>query len=93
VRQLTQRDVIASGGLYTTQDLEITLTPAFSTAVLTGGLSVLSLDPATTSHPQEIFFKVTGPGYPSGAWFKKIGQNFSEALTYKITLRKTAEVV
>lgn len=94
VRQLSQRDVIASGGLYSTQDFEVTLTPSFTVGDVSGGVAVSSFEPSTTSHPQEIFFKLTGPGIPeNGAWFKKVGQNISESVTLRITLKKTAEVL
>ncbi len=91
VRQLTQRDVIASGGLYSTQDYEVTLTPDFTSGDLTGGISASVLDPDVGSHPQEIFFQLTGPGSP-GSFYKKVGQDISNILTYKITLRKTGEI-
>lgn len=89
VHQLTQRDAIASGGLYSTQDFEIIVTPDF----LTGGFTASQLDPPPDGSPKEVLFLLTGPGIQGTAVFKKIGQDFSGVATYKITLRKTGEIV
>ncbi len=94
VRQLGQRDVIASGGLYSTQDFEVTLTPDFTVGSVSGGIAAATFDPSSGATPQEVFFLLTGPGIPeNGAWFKKVGQNISGTLTTRITLKKTAEVL
>lgn len=93
VKQLSQKDVVASGGFFQDQDLEITFTPSYDVACGSGGFNTSFFDPPTTNNPTELFFKVYGPGLPSiGAWYKKINQRIDSKITYKITIRKTAEL-
>ena len=93
VKQLTQKDIVASGGLYSDQDLEITITASYDVVCGTGGYDPSFFDPLPTSSPIEIYFKVYGPGLPSiGAWYKKISQRLDSATTYKIIIRKTGEL-
>lgn len=92
VKQLTQQDVIASGGLYQDQDLEVSLTPEFTVNAVTGGVTVQTFDPPVGAAPTEVAFIVEGPGLPEGgSVFKKIGQRVDSELTYRITLRNTGE--
>lgn len=93
VRQLTEKDVVASGGLYSDQDFEILLTPAFVSSCGIGGYLVSAFDPSTSSNPTEVFFNIKGPGLPAtGGWYKKISQDVSSALTNTFIIRKTAEI-
>jgi hypothetical protein len=93
VRYLSQREIIASAGLYQALDLEVTLTADYSPVDGYGGVAIATLSPVPTSAPTEVLFKVTGPGLPSaGGWFKMIGLNANSALTYKIILRNTGMV-
>ena len=91
VEQLNQKDIIASGGLYQDQDLKIgPITPAFTENALQKGFDPATLDP-TTSGANEVLFKITGPNFPTGAWFKKIGQEIVKAnFHYFVILRKNA---
>lgn len=89
VRVLSQRDVILSGGLYNSNDLEVTLTPAYEDGDTDGGYLFNALDPAPGASPQEVVFIVTGDGLPTGgAVFKKIGTRVTP-FTYLITIRNT----
>lgn len=84
VKKISQREVIASGGLYQAQDLEVTLTAAYSG----GGYATTDFDPTPTSSPTEVYFRVEGPGIPSGGCkFKKVAQTVDSALTYRLVLR------
>lgn len=88
VRQLTAKDVVASGGLYTAADYEVgPITPAYSG----GGYDPSAFDPPETANT-EVFYQLTGPGFPEGAWFRKVGSDVSKNFRYTFVLRKTAEV-
>ncbi len=93
VQMLSSRDIIASGGLYTDQDLKIgPITPPFVGSTLDGS-AITIFDPTPGDVPTEIFFKITGPGYPTaGAWFKKVAQDVTGNFRYMFTVRKTAEI-
>jgi hypothetical protein len=82
VRQLSEREILASGGLYQDQDLELVLTADYAT----GGTSLATLEPETNTQPQEIFFKV------GDHWYKKVSQKVDSAHTYRLTLRKLGKV-
>ena len=100
VRQLTQREIIASGGAYNDQDLKIgPLTPPF---VVTGDApyqgatadnsSANIFDPPTQIAATEVFFKIEGRNMPAGGrWYKKIGQDLTRPLHYEFTVRNTGE--
>lgn len=86
VEQISQKMIIASGGLYQDQDLKVgPITPSFNG----GGFSADVLDPAMNGS-REIHFKVTGPDSPDGAWYKKIGQEVVYGnFHYHLILRKS----
>jgi hypothetical protein len=93
VVMLSSRDIMASGGLYTDQDLKIgPITPPFTGSTVDGN-DITVFDPTPNESPTEIFFLITGPGYPEeGAWFKKIAQDVTGNFRYMFTVRKTAEI-
>lgn len=93
VTSITMRDVVASAGLYTDQDMRVgPITPPFAGSVLDGD-AITVFDPAVGANPTEIFFNIVGPGYPAGgAWFKKISQDVSKSYRYTFIVRKTAEI-
>lgn len=81
VREVPTKDVVASGGLYTQQDLKVgPFTPDWSG----GGIDEAIIDPVPGSSPREVFFKVTGSGMGNGRWYKRIHDetlpNFSRIL-------------
>lgn len=85
VVQVTSRDIIASGGLYQEQDLRIgPLTPS--------KVVVPDFDPPMGTQPLELFFRITGPGYEGGAWFKKVNQLTTRPFRYEVVVRATAEL-
>lgn len=94
VQLVTARDVIASGGLYTDQDLKIgPITPPYTGSGKDNN-DITVFDPTPNASPVEIFFRVTGPGFPAeGAWFKKISQNVMGNFRYTFVVRKTGEIV
>jgi len=92
VRNVSQRDAIASGGLYTDQDLEIgPITPPF--VGLDEGNSLSELDPPMAATAREILYRIAGPGMndPAGDYFEKIGQRADRPFRYVLTVRKTAQ--
>lgn len=93
VRQLTQKDVVASAGLYSLQDFEIgPITPPYVGSVADGD-AITVFDPALGAQPTEIFFNIRGPGFPAtGGWFKKKGQDVTKSYRYMFTVSKTSEI-
>lgn len=92
VRQLTETDAVNSGGVYSSQDIEVgPITPPFAGSTLDNdAIGIFEPQPGTS--PVEIFFRVTGPGLPAGgASFKKISQKVDKAFRYMFILRKTGE--
>jgi len=87
VRQVSQKDIIASGNLYQDQDLKVgPMTPPYTGSTKDDD-QILIFDPASTP-PESLHFFVTGPGYASGAWFKKIGDKVDGPISWFIFLRK-----
>lgn len=87
VRQVSQKDIIASGNLYQDQDLKVgpITPPYFGSAKDDDQISIF--DPVSAP-PESIHFFVTGPGYANGAWFKKVADKVDGPLTWFIFLRK-----
>jgi hypothetical protein len=87
VAQLSQRDVIASGGLYQDQDLRIgPLTPPFTG----GGTAITTFDPASVGPAATVMFRITGPGCEGGALYRKVGQDVAGNFRYSIIVRRMA---
>lgn len=87
VKQITEKDAVLSGGLYSNQDLKIgPLTPPF----IVGGVRYDLLDPAQNPGT-EFFFRLTGPGLPdSGAWYERLSDEKDSSLHIYVIVRKTA---
>ena len=81
-RSMSSRDVIASGGRYQADDIRVgPLSP--------NNVAVATIDPATSSSPTEIKYKITGPGTASGGdWYVRVGDEVDHALHRYIVLRK-----
>lgn len=91
VEQLTQRDVMASGGLYQDLDFRVgPLTPV-SSSFPSVGVDPSTFDPAPVGANVEVLFTVTGPGMPNGAFFKKVSQEVARNFRFTLVLRKTGE--
>lgn len=95
VRQLSQKDVIASGGLYSDIDFRIgPLTPQFVNPIdgLTYGTLPTDVEKTVQATPQDIQIIIKGPGMKdqtNGDAFKIIGSDFSHNFGYFFTVRKT----
>lgn len=90
VRQVSQKEIVASGGHYQDQDLKIgPITPPYAGS-LKDDDQILQFDPPVMKGvPTEILFLVTGPNMAtSGSHFKKIGQDVSRPYHYSLILRK-----
>lgn len=88
VEQLSQRDIVASGGLYQDQDLRIgPLTPPIEGG---GGTEIATFDPAPTGANTTVMFRITGPGCEAGALYRKIGQDVAGNFRYSIIVRRMA---
>ena len=96
VEQVSTRDIIASGGLYSQGDYRIgPLTPSY---LGPDGYTVLGtlpnhIEQAVQSNPQEIFINMQGPGMSdpvAGDWFKLVEANFTKNFRYEIVIRKNA---
>lgn len=93
VQNLSSADIIASAGLYTDEDLKVTITPAYVGACGIGGHLISDFDVPVNANPTEIFFNIKGAGHPvNGSWYKKISQKTDSVLTYTLIIRKTAEI-
>lgn len=91
VKQVSRNDIIASGGLYSTQSLRCgPMTPNYVANGISGGVTTANLDPPTTTPGTEIFWHVTGPGIPSGgAWYGKVGEE-AKAMSYYVIIDRNA---
>jgi|GEM_PF-3359539 len=87
VRQLKRSELIASGGLYTSQDLKVgPLTPAYVSPV-TGGYLDAAIEPPVVN-ATEVFWLISGPQVPvTGGVYTQIGEE-ATALHYNIIVRK-----
>lgn len=91
VTMITPAETIASAGLYVSQDIRVgPITPPFTGSAADGD-AITVFDPPATATGFELFFKVTGPGYPGGHWFKKISQDVTKSFRYTFVLRKTGK--
>ena len=81
VTQITERDAIASGGLYSNQDMKVgPFTPPFDATafIAAGGVSMDTINPPQTkpvgSGVKEIHYKLEGKGFGDiGMWFERVG--------------------
>jgi hypothetical protein len=91
VEQLTQKDIIASGGLYQDQDIKIGPLTPYDASAYPAGIDPSTFDPAPNSN-MTVLFQVTGPAYPTGAWFQKVGMELLNSnFHYYLVLRKTGQ--
>ncbi len=91
VALVSANEIIAAGGLYEQQDIKVgPITPPYTGSVLDGD-AITVFDPPVGATGFELFFKVTGPGYPGGHWFKKVSQDVTHTFRYSFVLRKTGK--
>jgi len=93
VRQIRQDEVVASGGLYQSEDMVIgPITPPYAGSSADND-AVSVFEPPVDGSAREIYFKLTGPGMPdTGAWFKKVSQDVSKSFRYTFVVSKTSVV-
>lgn len=94
VKQLSDEDIVSSGGRYNQGDVRVgPLTPLYATSSGNGGVDLSTFMPSPVSGvPSEVFFKVTGPGYPAeGGFFKMLSNDGSFTTNYTFVLRQRAE--
>lgn len=93
-RNITQAEVIASGGLYSTQDIMVgPITPPFTGSTADND-AISIFDPPPNGAPVEVFFRIRGPGYPAGGgWFVKKAQMTDKPFRYMLILQKAGFVV
>lgn len=91
VREVTSKDVIASGGQLTEQHLKVgPFTPRFAS----GGLANEAFDPPTGPRPQEILFIIKGLGMgKDGRWFKRVNDHSIQNYSSWLYLEATGEQV
>lgn len=92
VRTLSNRDIIASGGIYRDRDMRVgPLTPSFAASILpAGGFNDSTVDPPQVgSIPTQIMWIVFGPGmFASGSLCDRISLD-ETALHISLVLRST----
>lgn len=85
LRQVTSREIVASGGKYEEGDFKIgPFTPAFPG----GGRAPDFVLPAQSASPTEVRVRVTGPGM-AGVWCSIIDTQTTKNFSYTFTLRRT----
>ena len=92
IRQLSSREIVASGGYYSDQDLKIgPITPPYPGSDADNS-TIAIFDPTPDGVPAEYWFKIEGDGIPSGgAWYKKLTQTTTRPLHYEVIVRNTGE--
>lgn len=97
VKLLSTKEIIASNGLYIDGDYRIgRVTPLYFLDSLPQGFTPDDLRPILSTSPQlsaEVFFRLTGPGMETGAWFSTVEVSVERNLHYTFIIRKTAEIV
>ena len=90
VKELSSRDVVASGGRYTSGDVRVgPITPPHAS----GGVDPAVYNPATTASPAEVYFVLTGPGFPTGgARFERVSDDTLANFSHFLVLRPTGQV-
>lgn len=88
VEQLSAKDVIASGGLYTDRDFRVgPMTPSYGP----GGVNRDIIDPKVYNAAAEVFWIMTGPDLPAtGEVFRRTSEE-ATALHFYVTLRATGK--
>ena len=102
VAQVSAKDAIASGGLYTNQELKVgPITPPYTGSTADND-AIAILDPPEPSPgtSQEVLFNIQGPGFPTallsngyaGAWFEKVSSNYTRYFRYEFIVRKLSVI-
>lgn len=94
-RLVSQKDIVASGGLYEDGDYKIgPFTPEYANQLdplyPSGGIEVAAFNPEENGNTRVIYYKIVGPGMPDGAWFVKVGQTVDTNFSMYFNVRKVA---
>jgi hypothetical protein len=92
-KQLSQKDVVASGGLFSDMMLQVgPLVPSYTDPITgqTGGTLPGTIEQAIKTSPQEIHVNVqwAGASSASGDWFEIVSSNFESVYSYYFTVKK-----
>lgn len=88
VRQLSQREVDASGGRYQMGDFVVSgIVPSFTDGDAYGGFTPAQLQPTPTA-AQDVVYLLTGP--EGTVECTQVGSDFSRPTRYSLVLRMTA---
>ena len=95
VRQVTAKDIIASGGLYHAQDMKVgPLTPSYPSTQQNGqggGVLYSTIDPQVTGATVEIYYGLSGGNLPGEhVWYDKLSDTTDHALNSTLVLRRSA---
>jgi hypothetical protein len=87
VERISPREVVASAGRYQAGDLRVTVTPEFPG----GGVARSVLQPAVGASPTELYWLVTGRGFPAdGMLCTKVGPEEHDELRITFVIRQTS---
>ena len=93
VQEISNRDVVASGGAFSSGDIKVgPLTPSCLASVSSalGGHSPADLDPDVSVRPSEVLFFVTGPGTDAaGTWYRRVESSGFKLFHHTLILRAT----
>lgn len=86
VRQLSAKDVVASGGTLEDQLFEVgPLTPPFTG----GGVATTTINPPTSASPTEVNYILIGPGTPAAGWLcKRVSDKLDSPFRYLVTIQR-----
>lgn len=93
VKQVSQKDVLVSGGTYEDMDFVVgPITPSYTDDIFgQGGVNIAEFQPVEVANEREVYYRVFGPGMETaGSLFKKISQEVDPNWSYYFTIRKTA---
>ena len=89
IRQISAREVSASGGRYTDADYVVgPLTPQHPSGGGTAGYTPAELAPSSSARNVERHVVLVGPGESSSEWVI-VGEQLDRALRYTLTIRRT----
>ena len=98
VKQVSARDIVASGGKYRDRDMRVgPMTPSYAATFVqaAGGYTDATLDAPVVDGigATEILWNVSGPGMPAGGvWCKKVDEE-ATSLHYYCVIRATGETL
>lgn len=89
VKELSSRDVVASGGLYSAGDVTVgPMTPEHAR----GGVSHDVFDPPKGASPTEVYFRIEGPTFVDGwAHFERVSDDTFGNFSHTMVLRQTGK--